>query len=172
MCGFFFRGEPTYTPDDELDNFLRSGPPPVYIGFGSIVMDDAENMTAILLGAVRACGVRAIISRGWSKLGTGQQDPNILFLGDCPHGILCWFPNSRVLSLTCLKNGFSSTYHVLCITVGLVLQRVVFSMGDRRLLSPSLASKYSLLKARDHGFLGTSSVTKRVTNGKMCFREL
>ena len=167
MCGFFFRGEPTYTPDDELDNFLRSGPPPVYIGFGSIVMDDAENMTAILLGAVRACGVRAIISRGWSKLGTGQQDPNILFLGDCPHGILCWFPNSRVLSLTCLKNGFSSTYHVLCITVGLVLQRVVFSMGDRRLLSPSLASKYSLFKAcdRGHWFL-----LRSITKGKSCFQ--
>jgi sterol 3beta-glucosyltransferase len=87
VCGFFFREEPAYTPDDELHDFLSSGPPPVYIGFGSIVMDDAEKMTAILLAAVRACGVRAIISRGWSKLGSGQQDPNVMFLGDCPHGI-------------------------------------------------------------------------------------
>ncbi|PCG89322.1 UDP-glucuronosyl/UDP-glucosyltransferase [Penicillium occitanis (nom. inval.)] len=85
VCGFFFREEPAYTPDDELHDFLSSGPPPVYIGFGSIVMDDAEKMTAILLAAVRACGVRAIISRGWSKLGSGQQDPNVMFLGDCPH---------------------------------------------------------------------------------------
>ncbi|KAG4428277.1 hypothetical protein IFR05_016242, partial [Cadophora sp. M221] len=68
-----------------IDNFLKAGPPPVYIGFGSIVMDDAEKMTAILLAAVRACRVRAIISRGWSKLGTDQHDPNVLFLGDCPH---------------------------------------------------------------------------------------
>ncbi|GAM40538.1 hypothetical protein TCE0_039r12963 [Talaromyces pinophilus] len=85
VCGFFFREEPAYTPDDELHDFLSSGPPPVYIGFGSIVMDDAEKMTAILLAAVRACGVRAIISRGGSKLGSGQQDPNVMFLGDCPH---------------------------------------------------------------------------------------
>jgi sterol 3beta-glucosyltransferase len=49
-------------------------------------MDDAAKMTDILLSAVRACGVRAIISRGWSKLGTGQSDPNVLFIDDCPHG--------------------------------------------------------------------------------------
>lgn len=142
VCGFFFKEEPTYTPDVQLDNFLRSGPPPVYIGFGSIVMDDADKMTAILLAAIRACGVRAIISRGWSNLGTDQHDPNVLFLGDCPHGKLSWLPPCKELSLNNLKNGFSSTYHVLCIMVGLALQRVVFSMVDRRQLSLSLASTY------------------------------
>ncbi|EDO02434.1 hypothetical protein SS1G_04910 [Sclerotinia sclerotiorum 1980 UF-70] len=68
VCGFFFRGEPDYTPDAELDNFLRSGPPPVYIGFGSIVLDSPEKLTNILIEAVRACGTRAIISRGWKWL--------------------------------------------------------------------------------------------------------
>lgn len=87
MCGFFFREEPIYTPDAELDKFLKSGPTPIYIGFGSIVMDDADKMTAILLAAIQACGVRAIISRGWSNLGVGQDDPNVFFLGDCPHGM-------------------------------------------------------------------------------------
>jgi UDP:flavonoid glycosyltransferase YjiC (YdhE family) len=89
VCGFFFREEPDYTPDAELDNFLRSGPPPVYIGFGSIVIDDPERLTNILVDVVRACGTRAIISRGWSKLGSGldeRANPDILFLGDCPHG--------------------------------------------------------------------------------------
>ncbi|KAH8752807.1 glycosyltransferase family 1 protein [Diaporthe sp. PMI_573] len=88
VCGFFFREEPDYTPDAELDNFLRSGPPPVYIGFGSIVIDDPERLTNILVDVLRACGTRAIISRGWSKLGSGldeRANPDILFLGDCPH---------------------------------------------------------------------------------------
>ncbi|PQE27773.1 sterol glucosyltransferase protein [Rutstroemia sp. NJR-2017a BVV2] len=85
VCGFFFRADPDYTPYQELEIFLESGSMPVYIGFGSIVMDDAAKMTDILLGAVRASGVRAIISRGWSKLGTGQSDPNVLFIDDCPH---------------------------------------------------------------------------------------
>ncbi|PQE14327.1 hypothetical protein CJF30_00006908 [Rutstroemia sp. NJR-2017a BBW] len=77
--------DPDYTPYEELKDFLEQGSMPVYIGFGSIVMDDAAKMTDILISAVRACGVRAIISRGWSKLGTGQSDPNILFIDDCPH---------------------------------------------------------------------------------------
>lgn len=42
MCGFFFRQEKPYTPDKELADFLSAGPMPIYIGFGSIVMDDAE----------------------------------------------------------------------------------------------------------------------------------
>lgn len=84
MCGFFFREPPSYTPEPELDDFLRAGPPPVYIGFGSIVIDDPERMTALLLEAVQVAGVRAIISRGWSKLG-GANQPNVFWLGDCPH---------------------------------------------------------------------------------------
>lgn len=73
------------TPPD-LDAFLRSGPPPVYIGFGSIVIEDPERLTAILLEAVRMTGVRAIISRGWSKLGgSSPSTRDIFYLGDCPH---------------------------------------------------------------------------------------
>lgn len=84
VCGFFFRELPIYTPSSELDAFLRDGPPPVYIGFGSIVIDDPPRLTSILEEAVRAVGVRAIISRGWSKLG-GSSSKDILYIGDCPH---------------------------------------------------------------------------------------
>ncbi|KAF2143369.1 glycosyltransferase family 1 protein [Aplosporella prunicola CBS 121167] len=85
ICGFFFRDPPSYTPPPELDAFLRAGPPPVYIGFGSIVIDDPEKMTAMILSAVRAAGARAIISRGWSNLGGEAAPPGVLYLGDCPH---------------------------------------------------------------------------------------
>ncbi|KAJ7905039.1 hypothetical protein B0H13DRAFT_2023706 [Mycena leptocephala] len=84
VCGFFFRDPPSYAPPPDLDAFLRAGPPPVYIGFGSIVVDDPQAMSALLLQAVQAAGVRGIISRGWSKLD-GPPSPNVLFLGDCPH---------------------------------------------------------------------------------------
>ncbi|KAL3421955.1 glycosyltransferase family 1 protein (sterol glucosyltransferase) [Phlyctema vagabunda] len=85
VCGFFFRNPPSYTPDNELDMFLRRGSKPIYIGFGSIVMQDPGKMTKVIMDAVRSSGVRAIVSKGWSKLGTGVSDENILFLGDCPH---------------------------------------------------------------------------------------
>jgi UDP:flavonoid glycosyltransferase YjiC (YdhE family) len=84
VCGFFFREPPTYTPPSDLANFLARGPSPIYIGFGSIVIDDPERMTKTLVEAVRQTGVRAIISKGWSNLG-GVHDDNVFFLGDCPH---------------------------------------------------------------------------------------
>ncbi|KAJ7267491.1 putative UDP-glucose,sterol transferase [Mycena rebaudengoi] len=84
VCGFFFREPLNYTPPPDLDAFLRAGSPPVYIGFGSIVIDDPQAMSALILQAVQAVGVRAIISRGWSKLN-GPPLSNVFYLGDCPH---------------------------------------------------------------------------------------
>ncbi|OOF99228.1 glycosyltransferase family 1 protein [Aspergillus carbonarius ITEM 5010] len=84
VCGFFFREPPTYKPPPELQEFLNSGPRPVYIGFGSIVIDNPRKMTEIILEAVARAGVRAIISRGWSKLG-GASGPNMYYIDDCPH---------------------------------------------------------------------------------------
>ncbi|KAM3443325.1 hypothetical protein MY4824_000628 [Beauveria thailandica] len=86
VCGFFFRDEPNYTPTSELRMFLDKNPNPVYIGFGSIVIDRPDTLTDVIVQAVEATGVSAIISKGWSKLG-GEQPPrgNILYLDDCPH---------------------------------------------------------------------------------------
>ncbi|KLO81264.1 putative sterol glucosyltransferase [Fusarium fujikuroi] len=86
VCGFFFRDAPKYQPEPALQQFLASGPPPIYIGFGSIVIDDPDKLTATILDAVRATGTRAIVSRGWSKLGGDSPgDDQVFFLGDCPH---------------------------------------------------------------------------------------
>ncbi|KAF7553273.1 hypothetical protein G7Z17_g3740 [Cylindrodendrum hubeiense] len=86
VCGFFFREPPSYTPPAELATFLDNGPAPIYIGFGSIVIDDPEKLTAILLSAIKSTGVRAIISRGWSKLGEVENShENIYYSDDCPH---------------------------------------------------------------------------------------
>ena len=38
----------------------------------------------MILDAVRATGVRALVSKGWSNLG-GIEDDNVLYIGDCPH---------------------------------------------------------------------------------------
>ncbi|KAI1123670.1 sterol glucosyltransferase [Nemania abortiva] len=86
VCGFFFREPPQYNPPDRLKEFLHKGPPPVYIGFGSIVVDNPTELTRILLEATKEAGVRALISRGWSGLGnTGDVDDHVMYLDDCPH---------------------------------------------------------------------------------------
>jgi UDP:flavonoid glycosyltransferase YjiC (YdhE family) len=75
-----------YRPPPELVSFLQSGSPPVYIGFGSIVVDDPQMLAATIIDATRIAGVRALVSRGWSDLGEMMATPpNVFMLGDCPH---------------------------------------------------------------------------------------
>lgn len=87
VCGFFFRSVPDYSPPADLESFLRRGSRPVYICFGSIVIDEPAAMTSMLLDAIKSLGVRAIISRGWSKLGgeNACSDDQVFYLDDCPH---------------------------------------------------------------------------------------
>lgn len=63
------------------------GEPPIYIGFGSIVVDDPKRLTETLFEAVRRTGRRALISKGWSKLGCGESEvpDGIYLLESCPH---------------------------------------------------------------------------------------
>jgi sterol 3beta-glucosyltransferase len=46
ICGYWFldNSEQNWTPPDSLTKFLNDGPPPVYIGFGSIIVPDPGNI--------------------------------------------------------------------------------------------------------------------------------
>lgn len=68
ISGFFFLDMATqYTPPNDLATFLAAGQPPVYIGFGSIVVKDPESLTKLIFDAVKLLGIRAIVSE-WSFL--------------------------------------------------------------------------------------------------------
>jgi UDP:flavonoid glycosyltransferase YjiC (YdhE family) len=60
--------------DDELLGFLDAGPPPVYVGFGSMVTADTERATGAALEAARLAGCRLILGSGWAGLGIGRAD--------------------------------------------------------------------------------------------------
>ncbi|KAJ3042294.1 hypothetical protein HDV00_007661 [Rhizophlyctis rosea] len=91
ISGFYFLDQATnYTPPDDLQQFLSSGAPPIYIGFGSITGHDPVKFTATILEGVKSANVRAIVSKGWMGMGAGaDEDPwikkNVFFIGDCPH---------------------------------------------------------------------------------------
>ncbi|KAH6977073.1 hypothetical protein BKA56DRAFT_587608 [Ilyonectria sp. MPI-CAGE-AT-0026] len=88
IAGFFFLNlASAYTPDPQLEAFLRSGPPPVYIGFGSIVVDDPNAMTEMIFEAVKLSGVRALVSKGWGGLGADELGipDGVFMLGNVPH---------------------------------------------------------------------------------------
>ena len=81
---------------DELEAFLGKGSKPIYIGFGSMRHADGEQLTRMILDAVKDAGVRAVIARGGSTIGAGLGDSESVFvLKDypIPHHIL--FPRLK-----------------------------------------------------------------------------
>lgn len=78
---------PGWVPPAGLEEFLAAGPPPVYIGFGSMVGRDPAGLTTTVLEAVRAAGVRAVLATGWGGIRPGQ-DPvgqDVLIVEAVPH---------------------------------------------------------------------------------------
>jgi vancomycin aglycone glucosyltransferase len=71
-----------------LERFCAAGPPPVYIGFGSMPDRDPARSTAMLVEAIRRAGVRAVIGRGWAGLGGVELPPEVHVVDDVPHGKL------------------------------------------------------------------------------------
>ncbi|KAI9682312.1 MAG: hypothetical protein M1817_000366 [Caeruleum heppii] len=76
-----------YTPAPDLAAFLAAGPPPLYIGFGSIVVDDPNAMTKLIFEAVQKAGVRALVSKGWGGFGADELGipAGVFMLGNVPH---------------------------------------------------------------------------------------
>jgi UDP:flavonoid glycosyltransferase YjiC (YdhE family) len=88
ISGFYFLNLASdYTPPPDLAAFLADGPPPVYIGFGSIVVDDPNAMTKLIFEAVKKTGQRALVSKGWGGIGADQLGipDGVFMLGNCPH---------------------------------------------------------------------------------------
>ncbi|KAM0425031.1 hypothetical protein ACHAPT_009832 [Fusarium lateritium] len=75
----------SYTPPPDLIEFLNGGPAPIYIGFGSIVVDDPQALTRMIFQAIKIAGVRAIVSKGWGGVGAGDVPENVYLIGNCPH---------------------------------------------------------------------------------------
>jgi UDP:flavonoid glycosyltransferase YjiC (YdhE family) len=86
-----------FKPPQDLQDFLDAGEQPVYIGFGSIVVDDADAFTQMIFKAVELAGVRALVNKGWGGLGgEGNDTPdNIFMLGNTPHDWL--FPRVKAV---------------------------------------------------------------------------
>ncbi|XVU29657.1 glycosyltransferase [Actinoplanes sp. CA-054009] len=74
--------EPGWQPPAELVDFLEEGPPPVFIGFGSMTPERGR-LSELVAAAVERAGVRAVVQAGWAGLdGVGEK---ILAVGDVPH---------------------------------------------------------------------------------------
>ena len=93
VTGYWWPARPPgWQPPDQLVDFLAAGPPPVFIGFGSMTPNH-ERLHEVVAAAVTRAGVRAVVQSGWAELGPSGDD--ILVVGDLPHDWL--FPRTAVV---------------------------------------------------------------------------
>lgn len=96
VTGYWFsEGAADWQPDPRLVDFLESGPPPVYVGFGSMGFGQgSEERTAAVRTALQANRVRGVIATGWGGLA-GESTDDILVTDAAPHDWL--FPRMRAV---------------------------------------------------------------------------
>jgi len=87
---WFLDNEPAWQPSEALVDFLRSGPPPVYVGFGSMrIADSTDETTELVIDALQRTGQRGILATGWNGLSNKSRLPDtILMVDSLPHNWL------------------------------------------------------------------------------------
>jgi len=99
ITGYWFLDEnPDWRMPDDLREFIEAGDAPIYIGFGSMPLKDAQGAAEMFGAAIRSNGMRAVMARGWADFipneiaegvasggGTSNDGGDIFFLDEAPH---------------------------------------------------------------------------------------
>jgi len=89
VCGFL-----NTPPEDEsrllsedLIRFLRAGPPPIYMTFGSMMEGDPdpEKITKLMSDAAIQAGSRAVLQSRWEAVKSLSEHPDIFRVSRAPH---------------------------------------------------------------------------------------
>lgn len=75
-----------WQPPALVTDFLAAGPPPVLIGFGSMMPGDPERLGEVAAQALRRAGLRGIVQSGWA--GLAVIDDDVITVDALPHGWL------------------------------------------------------------------------------------
>jgi UDP:flavonoid glycosyltransferase YjiC (YdhE family) len=87
-------GGSNYVPSPALSAFLfgsgngTTPPPPIFVGFGSMVIDDPTDLTNMIIEAAVASDTRVLVQSAWSSMSSSDATPppdNVFFLGRAPH---------------------------------------------------------------------------------------
>lgn len=91
---YFFPHDDSYTPPNELREFLEAGKPPVCVSFGSMVNKNAEKVDEVICEALRQTNNRGIILSGWGSVKR-ESTSDLLYLESAPHDWL--LPKCKIL---------------------------------------------------------------------------
>lgn len=86
VTGYWFLEPPIgWEPPSDLVKFLQDGPPPVYVGFGSMLSRKPEETADLVLTALANTGQRAVLSSGWGGLKKENLPETVFMVGSIPH---------------------------------------------------------------------------------------
>lgn len=95
VTGYWLLEDPAYRPDPALEAFIKSGPPPVYVGFGSMHNRDPLQATQMVLDALQRSGQRGVLHTGWSGLAGVPRSEHVFPVQSVPHDWL--FPRMAAI---------------------------------------------------------------------------
>lgn len=105
ITGYWFLKPRRWQPPEALAQFLQAGPPPVYVGFGSMPAEDAKKQTQIVIDALRKSCQRGLLATGWGGLAAVANSDAIHVLDAAPHDWL--FPRCAAV----VHHGGAGTTH-------------------------------------------------------------
>ncbi|HEU0292144.1 MAG TPA: glycosyltransferase [Anaerolineales bacterium] len=86
VTGYWFLDAPrTWQPEPALVKFLSAGPPPVYIGFGSMSMFGGANKSALVLEALELAGQRGVLAGIEVGTNSSSASKRVLHINAVPH---------------------------------------------------------------------------------------
>jgi UDP:flavonoid glycosyltransferase YjiC (YdhE family) len=103
VTGYWFPEDKRWQPSADLQAFIESGSPPVFIGFGSMPVKDPQQTTSIILEALRQTGQRGILHIGWGGLGNQTLTDYVFKIDYAPYDWL--FPRMALV----IHHGGSGT---------------------------------------------------------------
>lgn len=106
VTGYWFSDRTAaWSPPASLVRFLDAGPPPVYVGFGSMPSEDAGKLTRIVVEALDLADARGVLASGWGGLDETVRSARVHLLDGAPHDWL--FPRCSAV----VHHGGAGTTH-------------------------------------------------------------
>ena len=72
------------TPFQDLVEWLDQGPAPIFVGFGSMVIDDPSHLADLIMSAAEKAECRVVVQSSWTKIDVSSSD-RCHMVGPCPH---------------------------------------------------------------------------------------
>ncbi|MBI5964028.1 MAG: glycosyltransferase family 1 protein [Chloroflexi bacterium] len=82
---WFLDSADDWTPPSALLNFLQAGPPPVYVGFGSMSSRNPQETADLVVNAIKKTNQRALLFSGWGGLHKKNMPDSVLMIDSTPH---------------------------------------------------------------------------------------